>query len=136
MLSALDLPTDMGCTSPNSLMSHSFTVSTYCSVISLLEGITMRVGIKRELVTTVSSWLQTAFGQVFQQQQEDAGTGASILVYPVSGCVLVGRYYNEGGDTAETGYNSKFMAPDKDGKAQIIVTDKEDHIFFIFNIPR
>ena len=34
------------------------------------------------------------------------------------------------------GYNGKFVAPDKDGKAQMIVTDKEDHIFFIFNIPR
>ena len=95
MLSALDLPTAMGCTSPNSLMSPSFTVSTYCPVISLWEGITMRVGMKRELVTTVSSWLQTDFGQVFQQQQEEAGTGAGILVYLVSGCVLVGRHYNE-----------------------------------------
>ena len=45
---------------------------------------------------------------------------------------LVGRQYNEGRDIAGTGYNSKFMAMDKDGKAQMIVTDKEDQIFFIF----
>ena len=51
-------------------------------------------------------------------------------------CFLVGRHYNEGWDKAGTGYNSKFVAPDKDGKAQMIMTDKEDHIFFIFNIPR
>ena len=51
-------------------------------------------------------------------------------------CFLVGRHYNEGCDKAGTGYNSKFVALDKDGKAQMIVTDKEDHIFFIFNIPR
>ena len=79
-------------------MSPSFMVSTYCSVVSLWEGITMRVRIKRELVTTVSSWLQTDFGQVVQQQQEEAGTGAGILVYLVSGCVLVGRHYNKGRD--------------------------------------
>ena len=53
-------------------------------------------------------------------------------MYPVSGCVLVGRHYNEGRDIAGTGYNSKFVATDKDGKAQMIVTDKEDQIFFIF----
>ena len=53
-------------------------------------------------------------------------------MYPVSGCVLVGRHYNEGRDIAGTGYNSKFVAKDKDGKAQMIVTDKEDQIFFIF----
>ena len=51
-------------------------------------------------------------------------------------CFLVGRHYNEGGDKAGTGYNSKFVAPDKDRKVQMIETDKEDHIFFIFNIPR
>ena len=53
-------------------------------------------------------------------------------MYPVSGCVLVGRHYNEVRDIAGTRYNSKFMATDKDGKAQMIVTDKEDQIFFIF----
>ena len=43
-------------------------------------------------------------------------------MYPVSGCVLVGRHYNEGGDKAGNippGYNSTFVALDKDGKAQI-----------------
>ena len=44
-------------------------------------------------------------------------------MYPVSGCVLVGRHYNEGRDIAGTGYNSKFVATDKDGKAQMIVTN-------------
>ena len=40
-------------------------------------------------------------------------------------CFLVGRHYNEGCDKAGTGYNSKFVAPDKDEKAQMIVIDKE-----------
>ena len=63
--------------------------------------------------------------------------GASILVYSVSGCVLVGRHYNEGGDKGGNippGYNSKFVAPDKDGKAQVIVMDKEDQILPAFQI--
>ena len=30
----------------------------------------------------------------------------------------MGRHYNEGRDKAGTGYNSKFVALDKDGKAQ------------------
>ena len=53
-------------------------------------------------------------------------------MYPVSGCVLVGRHYNEDKDIVGTGYNSKFVATDKDGKGQMIVTDKEDQIFIIF----
>ena len=44
----------------------------------------------------------------------------------------MGRHYNEDRDIVGTGYNSKFVATDKDGKAQMIVTDKEDQIFFIF----
>ena len=49
-------------------------------------------------------------------------------MYLVSGCVLVGRHYNEGGDKAGNippGYNSTFVALDKDRKAQMIVIDKE-----------
>ena len=51
--------------------------------------------------------------------------------------VLVGRPYNEGRDIAGNippGYNSKFVAPDKDGKAQMIVIDKEDQILPAFQI--
>ena len=50
---------------------------------------------------------------------------------------LVGRHYNEGRDIAGNippGYNSKFVAPDKDGKAQMIVIDKEDQILPAFQI--
>ena len=58
-------------------------------------------------------------------------------MYPVSGCVLVGRHYNEGGDKAGNippGYNSTFVALDKDGKAQMIEIDKEDQILPAFQI--
>ena len=58
-------------------------------------------------------------------------------MYPVSGCVLVGRHYNEGGDKAGNippGYNSTFVALDKDRKAQMIVIDKEDQILPTFQM--
>ena len=51
--------------------------------------------------------------------------------------VLVGRHYTEGrdiGGNIPPGYNSKFVAPDKDGKAQMIVIDKEDQILPAFQI--
>ena len=49
----------------------------------------------------------------------------------------MGRHYNEGRDIAGNippGYNSKFVAPDKDGKAHMIVIDKEDQIIPAFQI--
>ena len=58
-------------------------------------------------------------------------------MYPVSGCVLVGRHYNEGWDKAGNippGYNSTFVALDTDGKAQMIVINKEDQILPAFQI--
>ena len=38
------------------------------------------------------------------------------------------------GSNIPAGYNSKFMAPDVDGKAQMIVINKEDQILPAFQI--
>lgn len=49
--------------------------------------------------------------------------------------VLVGRPYIEAGNSnIPESYNSKFVAPDVDGKAQMIIIDKEDQILPAFQI--
>ena len=44
------------------------------------------------------------------------------------------RYNMPAGSNIPAGYNSKFMAPDVDGKAQMIVINKEDQILPAFRI--
>lgn len=52
--------------------------------------------------------------------------------------MLVGRPYIEAGNNRAgnipESYNSKFVAPDVDGKAQMIIIDKEDQILPAFQI--